>query len=421
MKVLVLSRNAWDDANSIGNTLSNLFAGIDDIEIANIYFRASKPNNNICKNYFHVTETEILKNWFKPYKNGNRFVWDNSKREHTKRTNKRESRFIKFIHKHNIDFAYTLSNYLWYSKKWINNNLDSFIKDFNPDVIFAFVKSSPQYYLTIKHLRDNYNVPLFSWIADDEYTGLVKTDSKKQISCLEYILKESKAIRGCSEEICDYYNSIFDCGAIPLYKSCDLTSKLKNYVNNPVKLIYAGNLLYGRFEIICRIAEALEKCAEKGINASFEICSNTLLDSKELERLQKYKNTNYLGKQNYEFVKNSLSNADIVLHAESFEEKEILKTKYSFSTKIIDCLQSGSVLLAVGPNNISSVKYVKKIPGAYVIDTLEDLELNLEKILCESSSFIERAKMIREFASKYHNNIDNANEISKLMRSIIKE
>ena len=47
MKVLVISRNAWDDANSIGNTLSNLFAGIDDIEIANIYFRASKPNNNI--------------------------------------------------------------------------------------------------------------------------------------------------------------------------------------------------------------------------------------------------------------------------------------------------------------------------------------------------------------------------------------
>ena len=61
MRVLVVTRNAWDDTNAIGNTLSNFFKGIDCIEFANIYFRAAKPNNKLCKTYFHVTEIEILK------------------------------------------------------------------------------------------------------------------------------------------------------------------------------------------------------------------------------------------------------------------------------------------------------------------------------------------------------------------------
>ena len=206
MKILVITRNAWDDTNAIGNTMSNFFSGLDNAEFANIYFRSAYPDNNICKKYYRVTETEILKKWVSPDDVGKAFYAEGKKRfsvESSKATN--EKAVIRLIHKYSLNLAYKVSDYLWYSKKWMNRNLDKFIKDFAPDVIFTFVKFAPQYYLTVKYLRENFNIPLFTWIADDEYTALLKNGRSKEIENLRYILSESSVVFGCSKEICDYY------------------------------------------------------------------------------------------------------------------------------------------------------------------------------------------------------------------------
>ena len=66
MRILIVTRNAWDDTNSIGNTVSNFFGGIPDAEFANLYFRSSMPNNRLCKRYFQVTEKDVLRFWLTP-------------------------------------------------------------------------------------------------------------------------------------------------------------------------------------------------------------------------------------------------------------------------------------------------------------------------------------------------------------------
>ena len=58
----MLSVNAWNLSNSTGNTLSNLFSALDaSDEIANIFCRDEKIDNQICKKYFRITEKDILK------------------------------------------------------------------------------------------------------------------------------------------------------------------------------------------------------------------------------------------------------------------------------------------------------------------------------------------------------------------------
>ena len=62
MRILVLSLNAWNLSNSTGNTISNLFRGLEDTdEVANIYCRNEAINNTICKKYFRVTEGDIIR------------------------------------------------------------------------------------------------------------------------------------------------------------------------------------------------------------------------------------------------------------------------------------------------------------------------------------------------------------------------
>ena len=423
MRILVISRNAWDNTNSIGNTLSNFFTGIKDVEFGSVYFRSSAPNNEMCQMYYRATETEILKKWFSPAKIGTKLSYNCVKKgEHTTNTAERKERaLVRLIQSHNLKFAYKLSDYLWYSEKWINKNLESFVAEFSPDLIVTFVKSAPQYYLTVKYLRERFNVPLFTWIADDEYTGLAKKGATREIENLKYILAESSVVTGCSQEICDYYNSVFGCNATPLYKSCDFTTPVKQTVNDPVTIVYAGNLLYGRMDIIGRVADAVEKVSAIGVNVVFEIYSNTELTESEVQKyIGEKKSTQYMGKRDYAFIKKRLASADVVLHVESFEAEQVLKTKYSFSTKIIDYLQSGSVLMAVGPNDIASMQYIAGIPGACVVNDIKNIDNALKEILTDATDLSKRALQTRSFAEEYHDSNIASMNLTKTFNEISK-
>lgn len=421
MRILVITRNAWDDTNSIGNTLSNFFGGINDIEFAAVYFRSAMPQNELCKNYYQSSEIDIIRNWFMSERIGKHFVKnaeDKTRREGI--VEKKEKTIVRIIQKCGIELAYKLSDYLWYSEKWINDNFRKFIESFAPDLMVSFVKSAPQYYLTIKYLRENYRIPLFSWIADDEYTVLLKKHAQKEIHNLQYILNESAVVRGCSVDLCKYYNAVFGCKAEPLYKGCDLSIPMKATVGHPIVIVYAGNLLYGRIDILRQIADVVDGFARCGLEVSFEIYSNTPLLPKEIKAY--FGNgcaTKYFGKRDYSVIKQRLAEADVVLHVESFEPDQILKTKYSFSTKIIDYLQSGSVLLAVGPREVASMRYIQRIPGTCTIHNLERVHTELEALLMDSSHFYQRALEIRAFAQRYHNAPAVATELAEQFHKII--
>ena len=129
--------------------------------------------------------------------------------------------------------------------------------------------------------------------------------------------------------------------------------------------------------------------------------------------------THYKGRQDYSFIKEQLAQADIVLHVESFENSQILKTKYSFSTKIIDGLQSGSVLLAIGPKEVASIRYIQKIPGTYVISDIEKINQELDSVFGNSHEYVDRAEKIRQYAEEYHDSKENSKKTEETLKSII--
>lgn len=52
IKVLVVTYLPWSNDISVGNTLSNIFKGMEDrIEFANIYFREDVPDNDIVERF----------------------------------------------------------------------------------------------------------------------------------------------------------------------------------------------------------------------------------------------------------------------------------------------------------------------------------------------------------------------------------
>lgn len=407
MNVLVITRNAWDDTNSIGNTMSNFFGELENVNTANIYFRSSKPNNRVCKKYFHVTEQQLIRNLFSPEKCGSAFEYEYSENKTGGYSN--EKKLISVVHRFGLKGAYALSENLWNQKKWLNKKLDAFVEEFAPDVVFSFAKSLPQYYHILKYLHDQHKLKIALWIADDEYTALSQSQKKsghEKIERLRELLCMSDKVWGCSREMCEFYNSVFGCNAEPLYKSCSFDYPVRKTVNDPVRILYAGNLLFGRLEALKKLISGLKQLNAGGVRARLEIYSSTPLSEQEQSTLSIPGIVSFNGVKPYEEIKRLMSQSDLVLHIESFEEREIKKTKYSFSTKIIDCLQSGSVMLAIGPEQLASVRYAKDIPGAYVIDSEEDIISGISSVINDSGSFPDRAAQIRSFAEKNHSKND---------------
>ena len=86
---------------------------------------------------------------------------------------------------------------------------------------------------------------------------------------------------------------------------------------------------------------------------------------------------------------------------ESFEEKQKDTVRYSFSTKIIDCLQSGAQVLGIGPAGIASMEYLKKVDGAVVVDQHNLIEKAVAE-LSQTSKLLENAGKTRQYALQNH-------------------
>ena len=60
MRILVISNTPWSNDNSFGNSFSNIFEGIPDIEVANIACRPGHPTSYLVKKYFQITEKSLI-------------------------------------------------------------------------------------------------------------------------------------------------------------------------------------------------------------------------------------------------------------------------------------------------------------------------------------------------------------------------
>lgn len=405
MNVLIISQAAWDNQNSVGNTYSNWFEDWNDDHFFHFYTRKQLPNNSVVEKYYNIAATDIIKGKF----NGKTFSREDlnllrgeydkaHEKEQANIDSLRESSSIRGI----ANFAMDL---IWWSKLWLNKSFKKFVNDASPDVLFAFATNQCILWPAIKYLKKEKNTRVVLFIADDCWgeicnQGQIRRNYNKRLyrKCLE----NADVLFGASEELCTAYNQIFDLNITPLYKCCHFETAVKERVNSPMVFSYAGNLLYGRAETLAKVADALEEINKDGVKVKLEIYTGATITPELIKMLNRNGTSEIMGKRSYDDIKKKLSDSDIVLHVESFEREQINCVRYSFSTKIIDCLQSGTNMLAIGPDEAASIDYFKKIPGAFWVNDVYSIKEVIEDIIGHKTMLMENANRVREFAIKHH-------------------
>lgn len=405
MNILVIGGGSWEDTSSLGNTFSNLFADWKGANFYNLYFRDTKPNNSVCNEYFKITTKELLKKIIRPKSIGTFFEISENEQSKEDVLGKKEKKAIALIHKYGIRSAYEIEDFLWGLKKWQNEKLNDFIDLANPDVIFTFAAGNGYITHTVEYVKKRTNAKVVLLVADDIHIAYrMRNDfhHKRLREGLDRLMGMADKVYGISQEMCSHYGELYGMEIAPLYKGCTFDNEPMKRVNNPVKLVYAGNLLYGRFDTLVTLIAHLKRINDFGIAVSLDIFSATIITEEQRRHMNIDGISEFHGGISYSEVKKRMSEADIVLHVESFDEEAKKEVRYSFSTKIIDCLQSGSIMMAIGPSGISSIEYSKKIPGAIVIDDVDTIYDVLKDCLSDEFAMICRAAQIREFALKNH-------------------
>ena len=418
MKILVFEQAAWNDTNAAGNTLSNLFSGWINDNFASFYTRKQIPDNSIVSEYYSVSALDLLKNLFCKRNKCCRFTADQIGllKEKIEKQHVAEQSSIDKLHKTNNELIYWGMEAVWRSRIWINREFKEFIKDFSPDILFAFCTSTYILDPLISYLKENLGTKIVLFIVDDVYGDYSKKGffrrgylEKSFRNCIE----NADLLYGISKEVCSAYEETFGRKIVPLYKGCELADIGVKTFNYPLKIVYAGNLFYGRDDTLAAVADCLKKINCNSMKAELEVYTAATITDEIEKKLNIPGASRIMGKRPYDEIKQILAEADIVLHVESFDPKQQESVHFSFSTKIVDCLQSGSGVLAIGPAGIASMEYLRAVPGVKVIDNSENIENILTEIVSSKEELSENVKKIRDFALAHH----DINKIRNDLRS----
>ena len=408
MNILVFSEAAWDDKNSFGNTVSNFLCGDGwkEDHFCNFYARKQMPDNKVDASYYNLSAVDIVKGLLRGNIKGQRFTSDDirSGKERTALDHEKEQRSIDKLHQNKNEFIYFGHEQIWRSRLWMNRYFKRFISENKPDILFAFATSSYILWPLIQYLKKYTHCKMVLLVADDVYgsmdhcawyrKGYLKRELKKCISAADKLY-------GISEEMSELYENRFGKPVTTLYKGCDLSQEPKRYVNHPLRFVYAGNLLWGREDTLAMVADALEKTNQDDLKATLEIYTGAAITEQLQKKLNRGRSSQIMGARPYDDIKRIVHDADVVLHVESFEKQAMELVRYSFSTKIIDCLQSGNQVLGIGPAGIASINYLKKVDGALVVEDRGKVENTLTQLIQQGQT-LENAKKTRKYALAYH-------------------
>lgn len=424
MKILVISNTAWDTNNSFGNSFSNIFDGVEDIEIANVYCRNGKPNNRLKGRYFQIYEKNIIKSIFNhKIKTGSKIEYNNE--ENIQKET--DEAYFDLARKFRFRIFYCIRDIFWKLGRWNSEELNKFVDEFQPDIMFQPVYYSTYINQIALYFKQKYDLPMACYISDDNYT--LRHISFSPIYWLERFYKRryvKKIIKECnflyviSEVQKKEYDQIFGKSGAVLTKCMDFTGEapVKDKIVMPVKMVYTGNIDAGRAKTICRIAECIDKINRQELKICLDIYSKSPLRSNVLKKMNG-KGISFKGGTDISMIKKIQEDADILLLAEPLDKRGAMAVHQSFSTKIVDYMWRARCIFVVGHPDCGSVSYFLKYNIGLVACSEKEIEDCLKKLTCEAEKILKDiGREVWEAGVKRHQRQEMQEALMKTLQNL---
>lgn len=412
MKVLIISAEVWQDSTNGGNVLSNIFGGTN-FEIAQIYCNPGTPQNKLCTHYYQMTDGMVIRNFLKHKPIGRAFELPSlsaAQMEEKPSAEQPNKSFYSFFHRHRLGIFFIAKNFLWNTSNWKNDALQKFVTDFDPDVIFAPCYGSEFMLRLTRHIAEMTGKNVISYISDDSYT-------LKQFRISPLYWLERFSVRRQLRKTFPYYSLVYTMTETQK-EQCERDFKAnmkillkpvpfgeipeKKTVGTPIRLVYAGGIYLNRWKTLAAIADAIRELNCDGVKIILDIYTGNEVSPEINKKLNDGVHSVIHGSVSQEELCNIYHNSDIALHVESFDLKNRLAVRMSFSTKIVDCLASGCAVMAVCDEKQGGMVYLKENDAAICVTDQEDIDKTLRSLADSPQRIVEYAAKAKQCCIRNH-------------------
>ena len=414
IRILVLSDEVWNDKIHGNNVLTNWFEGFEG-EFANVYCSPGKPNNNCCKKYFQITDTMMVKSILGKGTAGESFELNSSVDENKLDGENENKKLYSNLKSVTTESLRAIRELIWNYGKYDLEGLGNFIADFQPDIIFSPRMATIKILRLEKIVSDIANVPIVAFTGDAEYSMRLFRISpvfwvKKLIlrRKLKQMMPNYSMYYTLSDEQKNEYTREFG-NKFKILRKCgefSENSEIIKKINKPIKLVYAGKLYSNRWKTLAEVAKAISLINKTELKMSLEIYTNDKVTKYQAKLLDDGVNSSIKKPVSPEELKDIYKKADIALHVESFDLKNRLLTRVSFSTKIIDCLASGCAVMAISWDKHSGYTYLSNEDAAITVGCKDDILKELIRISDNSELILEYSQKAKKCGQRNHQKQD---------------
>jgi hypothetical protein len=367
-RVLIVSNNVLSTRNNNGKTLLSLFKSVPRENVSQLYFSSEEPESGLADSYYRISDSDVLNSVLR--KRGNKIsggVIRESDNDYFGLHDKTPSINVSNIKK--LELARIFRELIWKLSSWNGVELRDWIKKVDPDIVFfcagdslfahriynAVANSVPSarkvVYVTDDYIMPRFELSPFWWLRRNFVYSHMKRSAIN-----------SDVFVTISEEMRIEYLKRFGKDSITVFNTPE-NLKVDNFGKSPRDdfiMVYAGGLHFERWKTLNRLALDIKKFNQDNERSiRLKIFSHQSVDQKVRSALNVPGASEFLGALDHEGVKFHLNDADVLVHVESFSRKCIASTRLSISTKIGDYLSVGSPILAIGPKNIASMRFLR--------------------------------------------------------------
>ncbi|MDD3945559.1 MAG: hypothetical protein PHS38_12720 [Bacteroidales bacterium] len=380
-RIFIISTNALRRGGSNGKVLNEMLTGWPCENLAQFYTYPEKPDTDICKRFYRVTNKEALTAFIRGNKVGKRITnsIDASDEDLKIVTNKKPSK---------NPMSLLLRDILWTSRRWASKEFWSWIEEYKPEIILLQAgESSYLHWLTIL-LSKKYNIPYLILNTENYYLKRYNYLKGYGWGILYPLYKWEcdtvfrKLMKGSSGEIYtntlldDKYFSSFCYRGNVIFQSSSL-QEMPDIKNQTPIFSYAGNLGLDRHLALIELAQALQ-C----ISPNYYLDVYGQPPKIEVENaLRSASGIRFHGMIPYENVIEVMRNSDYMIHAESFDPFWVKDLDCAFSTKLSDLLSAGKCVILYASPSLACTKYFVANNCGCVIDSPLKLSSKLNELL----------------------------------------
>ncbi|MCH7410830.1 glycosyltransferase [Belliella sp. DSM 111904] len=390
-KILILNQ-PFDNNTGGGITLSNLFEGIDSDKVA-VVCSAQLINSNTnfekCRHYYQLGVIE--QKWLFPFS----LLRSNNHSGSVRKSFPNPESLAEIPQKPTLKS--TLVNkvffpFIGYSGIYhsifslkLSPKLISWIKDFDPDIIYAQAQSLQEVRFC-QEIKDKFGLPFIfhmmdDWISLPGQSFISKLIWKKKIALeFEKLLKASDKVFTISDYMSKEYLRRYGIKSDVFHNPVDddfwgQHQKQLMALNDSPTILYAGRVGLSIDESLIMMANAVNRL-------------NQIYKTQVKFVIQTEKKPNWVDKYNYVYHKRQVpyvdlpaafSSADILFLPYDFSKKSIDFIKYSMPTKASEYMISGTPILILAPKDTAIVDDALNLGWAQVL-TEERLEKLVDMI-----------------------------------------